>query len=57
MSVAIKLGKMVTYPECILPLESRDKLKASYLHYHNAHGHKLWQDVDLPSVNSTYKVI
>ena len=37
-------------------VRSRDKLKTMYLHYHNGHGHKLWQNIDLSSVTFTHKV-
>ena len=35
---------------------SHDKLKSSYLYYHDAYGYKTWQDVDLLWTVSTHKV-
>ena len=45
---------MTTYSRGFV--RSYDKLKNLYLHNHNAYGHKMWQDDDLPWVTSTQKV-
>ena len=37
-------------------VSSRDKLETFYFYYHNAYGHKTWQDDDLSWVTSTHKV-
>ena len=52
----------ITYPSsymtlwCCVFARSRDKLKPSFLHYHNAYGHQIWQDGDLPWGAPIHKV-
>ena len=50
-------GYKKVYPDVpmIGLVKSSDKLKLC-LHYHNAYGHKTWQDDDLPNVTSNLKV-
>ena len=35
---------------------SRDKLKPLHMHYHDAYGHRTWEDRDLPWGAPTHKV-
>ena len=52
MSMATKLGRMVTYLDDLLPIKSHDPLITQsfeiilslYLHYHSAYGQQTWQD-------------
>ena len=54
-----KIGRGMTYHELVPPTNTHDSLiagsceirgnlKALYLHYRKAYGHKTWQDGDLP---------
>ena len=57
--MAIKLGRMITYPDELLSIKSltfwsrclvrsHDRLNWLYLHYHSVCGHHMWQDGNLP---------
>ena len=63
--MAIKHGKMMTHLDGLPPInshnpldmcsrESRDKLK-TYLHHHNAYGHKTYQHSDITQRVPTHK--
>ena len=55
--MATKLGRMVTYFDYLLPIKSNNHIitrfcetigqPKTYSHYHNANGHKTWQDAEL----------
>ena len=43
-------------PGDVIASRSRDKLKRLYLHYRSAYGNQTWQDGNLPSWTSAFKV-
>ena len=61
--MATKSGKVVTYGERLLPVNSnnplkmwlRDKLKALYFYYHNVFDHKTFQGGEIPQRDANLK--
>ena len=64
VSMNIRLGRLVTYLDWVLPINShdlliarsRDKLKSLYFHYQSAYGCQTWHDSNLPWWDPAYKV-